>query len=68
MALFERNDNGKLIHSFWDSVIFDEIFKEAKNVDEINFMIKSLMKDICNSAMNRAQELEIDTGDLEFEF
>lgn len=68
MALFERNDNGKLIHTFWDSVIFDEIFKEAKNVDEINFMIKSLMKDICNSAMNRAQELEIDTGDLEFEF
>lgn len=68
MALFERNDTGKLIHSFWDSVIFDEIFKEAKNVDEINFMIKSLMKDICNSAMNRAQELEIDTGDLEFEF
>lgn len=68
MALFERNDNGKLIHSFWDSVIFDEIFKEAKNVDEINFMVKSLMKDICNSAMNRAQELEIDTGDLEFEF
>lgn len=68
MALFERNDNGKLIHSFWDSVIFDEIFKEAEDVEEINFMIKSLMKDICNSAMIRAQELEIDTGDLEFEF
>lgn len=67
MALFERNDNGKLIHSFWDSVIFDEIFEEAKDVDEINFMIKNLMEDICNSAMNRAQELGIDTGDLEFE-
>lgn len=67
MALFERNDNGKLIHTFWDSVIFDEMFEEAKNADEINFMIKKLMEDICNSAMNRAQELGIDTGDLEFE-
>ena len=67
MALFERNDRGKLIHTFWDSVIFDEMFEEAKNVDEINFMIKNLMEDICNSAMNRAQELGIDTGDLEFE-
>lgn len=68
MALFERNDNGKLFHTFWDSVIFDEMFEEAKNVNEINFMIKNLMKDICNSAMNRAQELGINTGDLEFEF
>ena len=67
MALFERNDNGKLFHTFWDSVIFDEIFQEAKDVGEINFMIEHLMKDICNSAMNRAQELGIDTGDLEFE-
>ena len=67
MVLFERNDHGKLIHTFWDSVIFDEMFEEAKNVDEINFMIKNLMEDICNSAMNRAQELGIDTGDLEFE-
>ena len=67
MALFERNDNGKLIHSFWDSVIFDDIFEEAKDLGEINFMIKHLMEDICNSAMNRAEELEIDTGDLEFE-
>lgn len=67
MALFERNDRDKLIHTFWDSVIFDEMFEEAKNVDEINFMIKNLMEDICNSAMNRAQELGIDTGDLEFE-
>ena len=68
MALFERNDHGKLFHTFWDSVIFDEMFEEAKNADEINFMIKNLMEDICNSAMNRAQELGIDTGDLEFEF
>lgn len=67
MALFERNDRDKLIHTFWDSVTFDEMFEEAKNVDEINFMIKNLMEDICNSAMNRAQELGIDTGDLEFE-
>lgn len=67
MALFERNDRDKLIHTFWDFVIFDEMFEEAKNVDEINFMIKNLMEDICNSAMNRAQELGIDTGDLEFE-
>ena len=68
MALFERNDNGKLIHSFWDSVIFDDIFEEAKDLGEINFMIKHLMEDICDSAMDRAQELGIDTGDLEFEF
>ena len=67
MALFERNDNGKLFHSFWDSAIFDEIFLEAKDLGEINFMIKHLMEDICNSAMNRAEELGIDTGDLEFE-
>lgn len=68
MALFERNANGKLFHSWAESVIFDEMFEEAKNVDEINFMIKNLMEDICNSAMDRAQELEIDTGALEFEF
>lgn len=67
MALFERNDNGKLFHTFWDSVIFDEWFEEAKDVKEINFMIKHMLEDICNSAMNRAQELGIDTGDLEFE-
>lgn len=67
MTLFERNDNGKLIHSFWDSVIFDEIFKEAKDVDEINFMIKNLMEDICYSAMNRTRELGFNTGALEFE-
>ena len=67
MALFERNDRGKLIHSLWDSVIFDDIFEEAKDLGEINFMIKHLMEDICNSAMNRAEELGIDTGDLEFE-
>ena len=68
MALFERNDNGKLIHSFWDSVIFDEIFQEAKDLDEINFMIKHLMEDVCYSAVNRAQELGINTSGLEFEF
>ena len=67
MALFERSDNGKLFHTFWDSVIFDEWFEEAKDVKEINFMIKHLMKDVCNSAMNRAEELGIDIGDLEFE-
>ena len=67
MALFERNDHGKLFHTFWDSVIFDDIFEEAKDLGEINFMIKHLMEDICNSAMNRAEELGIDTGDLEFE-
>lgn len=67
MALFERNDNGKLFHTFWDSVIFDEIFEEAKDLSEINFMINHLMEDICNSAINRAEELEIGTGDLEFE-
>lgn len=68
MALFERNANGKLFHSWTESVIFDEIFEEAKDVDEINFMIKNLMEDICNSAMDRAQELGIDIDDLEFEF
>ena len=68
MALFERNDNGKLFHSWAESVVFDDCFEEAKNVDEINFMIKNLMEDICNSAMDRANELGIDTGELEFEF
>lgn len=68
MGLFNRNAEGKLTHSWVDSVIFDEIFKEAEDVKEINFIIKNLMEDICNSAMDRAQELEIDTGDLEFEF
>lgn len=67
MALFERNDRGKLIHTFWDSVIFNEMFEEAKDVNEINFMIKNLMEDICNSAIDRAQELGIDISDLEFE-
>lgn len=68
MALFERKANGKLFRSWEESVIFDEMFEEAKDVKEINFIIKNLMEDICNSAMDRAQELEIDTGDLEFEF
>lgn len=68
MALFERNDRGKLIHTFWDSVIFNEMFEEAKDVDEINFMIKNLMEDICYSAMNRARELGFNTNALEFEF
>ena len=68
MALFERNDNGKLSHSWEDSVIFDELFEEAKDLDEINFMIKHLMEDVCYSAVNRAQELGINTSGLEFEF
>lgn len=68
MALFERNANGKLFHSWTESAIFDEMLEEAKDVNEINFIIKNLMEDICNSAMDRAQELGIDIGDLEFEF
>lgn len=67
MALFERNANGKLFHSWAESVIFDEMFEEAEDVKEINFIIKNLMEDICNSAMDRAQELGIDISDLEFE-
>lgn len=65
--LFERNENGKLFHSWADSVIFDDWFAEAEDVNEINFMIKNLMEDICNSAMDRANELGIDSGELEFE-
>ena len=66
--LFERNENGKLFHSWPDSVIFDDWFAEAEDVNEINFMIKNLMEDICNSAMDRAKDLGIDSSELEFEF
>ena len=66
--LFERNENGKLFHSWADSVIFDEWFEDAKDIKEINYMIRNMMEDICNSAMDRANDLGIDSGELEFEF